>query len=135
MIVSTGDVPPDYDVINIVYSSGQDTISAALAELASLAKDRDADGIFAVRVVVEMRLGIWTSFEPAGANIWSNVRGTSKSEWTAYGTMAKKAGASPEPESTGRPVQLGMGISEAIRKGKKWEWLGGDPTKPFDEPP
>ena len=60
MILSTGDVPPDYDVINIVYSSGQDTISAAFAELASYVKDRGAYGIFAVRVVAEIRLVIST---------------------------------------------------------------------------
>jgi hypothetical protein len=90
---STGDVPPEYEVISITWAESK-TISEAIDSLQKYAQERGADGLAAVRLTPITEVSIQTGGRPyvipTGAiEVYGDVEGSSATRWVAYGTLVK----------------------------------------------
>jgi uncharacterized protein YbjQ (UPF0145 family) len=90
---STGDVPPEYEVISITWAESK-TISEAIGDLQKYAEKQGADGLVAVRLTPVTEVSIETDGRShvilTGAiEVYGDVEGRSTTRWVAYGTLVK----------------------------------------------
>jgi NADPH:quinone reductase-like Zn-dependent oxidoreductase len=92
MVRSTGDVPPGYEAVGLVWAFG-DTVKDAVDGLDKYVTSDGAEGICGIRLVPEMMLHIYTEMRPFHGAAAADVRGHSSTRWTAYGTQVRRTAA------------------------------------------
>jgi uncharacterized protein YbjQ (UPF0145 family) len=90
---STGDVPPEYEVISITWAERK-TMSEAIDDLQKHAEKQGADGLVAVRFTPVTEVSIQTDgssyvIRTGAIQVYGDVEGRSTTRWVAYGTLVK----------------------------------------------